>query len=367
MAAHLNTGGITTYLLTLVREQKKAGHEVYVWASSGSRLAVFKECCDGVLCDVPRCKSELSPRLWVQLPRFISFLKSHAIDIIHTHTRVGQVLTAAATFFLKIPYVSTAHMFYKRRLGRRLFPCWGRAVIAISKTMQKGLTDIFGEKNLPQVLIVTNGIDVQALHDRLDRTDRQAARKIYGYDEKNLVVLALARLVPVKGIHILIDALAVALRQAPSLRLLIAGSGDENYIRQLENQVLQLHLQDFVLFIGNEPSIEKPFKAADIYVAPFMWPEAFGLSILEAMAAGLPVIGSNSGGISELLGCGTCGLLFEEANVKELADCLLKYAKDPALRARMGMVASRVSLEYSSEKMFQQIQKIYENIVTAKT
>lgn len=363
VTTHLNTGGITTYLLSLVKEQVQAGHEVYVWASSGVRLGDFKACCIGVIADVPRCKSELSPRLWLQLPRLISFLKKNPIDIIHTHTRVAQVLTAAATHFVKIPYVSTAHMFYKNRLGRRLFPCWGRIIMAISQTMQDGLLSIFGEKILPPIQVVVNGIDVETLRWKVEKTDRETVRKGYGYSKNHFVVLALSRLVPVKGIHILIEAFAIAYSQMPDMRLLIAGAGDETYICKLKNQVSQLKLEGVVFFLGNTSEVEKPFKAADVFVAPYLWPEAFGLSILEAMTAGLPVIGSNSGGIAELLGYGSRGLLFEEANVAELACRLLDYVNDSKLRYRMAHTASQAAANYSSKNMCEQIQKIYEGVI----
>ncbi len=363
ITTHLNTGGITTYLLTLVRDQAQAGHEVYVWASSGVRLEDFKACCAGVISDVPRCKSELSPRLWLQLPRLISFLKKNSVDVIHTHTRVAQVLSAAATSFVKVPYVSTAHMFYKNRLGRRLFPCWGRAVMAISQTMKNGLLSIFGEKNMPPITVVVNGIDVARLKGKVSQTDRELVRKTYGYSQNHFVILALSRMVPVKGIHILIEAFTVVYTQNPKFRLLIAGTGDASYVQRLKEQVARLGLQDVVCFLGSTTEIEKPFKAADVFVAPYLWPEAFGLSILEAMTAGLPIIGSNSGGIAELLGHGSRGLLFEEANVAELARRLLDYANDPELCARMSRSAGEAAFQYSSKNMCGQIQKVYESVV----
>lgn len=360
---HLNTGGITTYVRTLAGEQVKAGHEVFVWGAHGICSEDLK--CMGitVMDDVPRCKSELSPRLWAALPKLIHILKTHSIDVVHTHTRVTQVLAAVATFFVKTPYVSTAHMFYKRRLGRRIFPCWGKIVIAISQTMRKGLIDIFGEKNLPPITVVLNGINVEKLRSKLDCIDRDKIRKNYGYQEGDIVVLSLSRLIPVKGVHILIDAFAVAYGQVPAMRLLIAGAGDAAYTQQLKNRVSDLGLQNVVLFAGNETAIEKPLKAADIFIAPYLWPEAFGLSILEAMVAGLPLVGSNSGGIEELLCQGRRGLLFTRENASDLARCLLDYARDPALRSEMGRLAGQGALDYSSRKMYEGIQEVYEKVL----
>ena len=360
---HLNTGGITTYVRTLAGEQVKAGHEVFVWGSRGICSEDLRGMGITIFDDVPRCKSELSPRLWAALPKLIHILKTCSIDVVHTHTRVTQVLAAVASFFIKTPNVSTAHMFYKRRLGRRLFPCWGKTVVAISQTMRKGLMDIFGEKNLPPVTVVLNGIDVEKLRARLDRVDRNKVRKDYGYLEKDIVALSLSRLIPVKGIHILIEAFAIVHGEVPEMRLLIVGAGDAGYTRELKDRVSELGLRDVVLFAGNETAIEKPLKAADIFIAPYLWPEAFGLSILEAMVAGLPLVGSNSGGIEELLCQGQRGLLFKREDAFDLARYLFDYARDPALRSRMGYLAGQGALNYSAKKMYAGIQEVYKKVI----
>lgn len=359
---HLDTGGITTYIQTLAAEQVKAGQEVYVWGKRGAVAAALEAAGIQVLGNVPRCKSELSPWLWLALPKLIRVLKTRSIDMLHCHTRVTQVLAAAATSFVKIPYVSTAHMFYKRRLGRRLFPCWGRALIAISKVMEQGLRTIFKDEELPSLTVVPNGIDTEKLRLKFSKIDRHEIRNHYGYRDDAMVVLGLSRLIPVKGIHFLIEAFASASQEIPQMRLLLAGAGDPVYTRKLKDRVAELGLGDKVLFIGNEPEIEKPLRAADIFVAPYLWPEAFGLSVLEAMTVGLPVAGSISGGITELLGEGKCGLLFERENTQALAGCLVRFSRDASLRASMGTKARRAAEEYSSLKMCERVQAVYDRV-----
>lgn len=366
LVTHLNTGGITTYIRILAGEQVKAGHEVIVWGACGTCSEGLRAMGVTVLDEVPRCKSELSPRLWLSLPKLISALKTRSIDMVHTHTRVTQVLAAAATFVTKTPYVSTAHMFYKRRLGRRIFPCWGRAIIAISNVMAEGLRTIFKEKELPPVVVAPNGIHVDKFRRDFDAVDRDKIRESYGYRGEDRVVLSLSRLIPVKGVHILIEAFAVAHKEVPALKLLVAGSGEPDYVEKLKARVSELGLGSQVLFIGNEPKIENPLRAGDIFAAPYLWPEAFGLSVLEAMAVGLPVIASMSGGIPELLGHGKYGLLFEEKNALALAQALVRYANDKGLCAEMGAAALRRAPDYTSLKMYERIQAVYEDVLAGK-
>ncbi len=364
---HLNTGGITTYVRTLAAEQVKAGHQVFVWGAAGNDSAQLRAAGITVIEDVPHCKSELSPRLWLALPKLVRILKSEAIDIAHAHTRVTQVLSAVATVFVKIPYVSTAHMFYKRRLGRRLFPCWGRTVIAISKFMEQGLREIFSARELPPITVVPNGIDVEKLRGKLAEVDRDRVRENYGYRKEELVVLSLSRLIPVKGVHSLIEAFAIARQEIPEMKVLVAGAGEPEYTQRLKDRVAELKLEREVLFIGNEREIEKPLKAGDIFAAPYIWPEAFGLSVLEAMTAGLPVVGSLSGGVVELLGEGKYGLLFERDNPADLARGLIRFAKDATLRSEMGRVAANAALEYTASKMCERIQVVYEKVLAERT
>ncbi|MFA5159076.1 MAG: glycosyltransferase family 4 protein [Candidatus Omnitrophota bacterium] len=363
---HLNTGGITTYIRTLAGEQVKAGHDVFVWGARGICSDDLRAKGITVLDDVPRCKSELSPRLWLVLPKLVNILKTQSIDIVHSHTRVTQVLVAGATFFTKVPYVSTAHMFYKRRLGRRLFPCWGKVVIAISKVMAEGLQTIFEEKELPPVVVVPNGIEVEKLRVKFEKIDRNKVREAYGYRKEDFVVLSLCRLISVKGIHTLIEAFAVAHNEVPEMKLLMAGAGEPDYVKKLKTRVSELGLDREVLFAGNEPEIEKPLRVGDVFAAPYLWPEAFGLAVLEAMAVGLPVVGSISGGIVELLGDGKYGLLFDRENIADLASCLVRYAKDFPLRSGMGQAAHQAAREYTSLQMYKRIQTVYENVLAGK-
>jgi len=229
--------------------------------------------------------------------------------------------------------------------------------------MRDGLFDIFGEKNLPPVTVAVNGIDVKGMRARVEAVDREVAREKYGCARDEIVVLSLARLIPVKGAHILIEAFALALKEASNLRLLVGGQGDEDYFSNLTRRVSELGIGSRVGFFGNIPETEKVFRAADIFAAPYLWPEAFGLSILEAMAAGVPVIGSKVGGIGELLGQGKYGLLFEEKDVRGLADGLVRYAKDPEFRIKMSRAAFEAAHRYSAEQMYETIQKVYNDVV----
>jgi len=363
LVSHLNAGGITRYLLTLAQEQRQAGYQVYVWGARGDFLPDVRSVAVEVFDSVPRTKSELSPRLWMSLPGLLATVKEHSIDILHAHTRITQTLAAAASKITGVPFVTTAHGFYTRRIGRRLLPCWGRMIFAISRAVRDGLISTFGIDHLPRIIVVPNGIDLGALQTKLEHQDPPSLRREYGYSPKDILVLSLSRLKPSKGIHLLIAAFNEARKTLPAIRLLIAGGGDEAYLAELRAQAEKLGIAQEVCFLGNVFEITRLLAIADIFAAPYFAPEGFGLSILEAMASRVPVIASNIPGISELLEGGSLGLLFKERDAQDLARVIAECAQNKALRDSLAERAYSASARYSSELMFEQVDGGYRRVL----
>ncbi len=363
LTTHLNTGGVTNYVKTLAGEQLKSGEKVFVWASRGIVSDDLKALGVTVIDDVPRLKSELSPHLWLQLPHLIRFIKKNKIDIVHTHTRVAQVLAAASKLWTKVPFVSTIHMFYKRRLGRRLFPCLGNGIIAISDVIREYIVSEFKADNKNVVLkVVPNGMDVEAFIKKINELNREQIRSEYGYKKSDIVVLSLSRLIADKGVGLSIEAFFQAKSQIPNLKLLIVGAGKKEYVDNLKRQVEGLGVSQDVVFYGNEPDVQKAFRAADIFVAPY-YRDAFGFTVLEAMAAELPIIANKSGGLPELLEEENNGLLFKEGDVVEFSEKIVRFAKDKVLREEKKTNARRASFKYTVKHQANEIKEVYKQVL----
>ena len=122
LATHVDIGGITSYIATLSKALAKKGHQSSVASSGGNAWASLTR--SGVLCyDYSiRTKSELNPRLWWALPQLVSLVKQERYDLLHAHSRVTQVLAYFVSRLAGVPYMSTAHGFYKARAGRLLSP-----------------------------------------------------------------------------------------------------------------------------------------------------------------------------------------------------------------------------------------------------
>jgi len=124
LTTHLNVGGITSYLLTLTKGLIKQGHGVFLASSSGEMLEAFQSLGVEHLKLNISTKSELDPRIYLALGRLRRFIKQKDIHVVHTQTRVTQVMGFCLGRITEIPYLSTCHGFFKPRLSRKIFPCW---------------------------------------------------------------------------------------------------------------------------------------------------------------------------------------------------------------------------------------------------
>jgi glycosyltransferase involved in cell wall biosynthesis len=177
----------------------------------------------------------------------------------------------------------------------------------------------------------------------------------------SLVIGTAGRLEPVKRIDALIEATARLRARHPRLRLLIAGEGSLR--AGLERLVSELAIADGVQFIGWEPNLSSFHEEVDIFVMPSAH-EGFGIAALEAMAAGVPVVGSDVEGLRELVEDGRSGLLVPVGDIDALTDRIELLLSNAALRKRIGDAArERVEECFTSERMVRGIEAVYERLL----
>jgi len=175
------------------------------------------------------------------------------------------------------------------------------------------------------------------------------------------VIGTAGRLVPIKGIVYLVHALAVLRAEFPDLRLEIAGSGPER--PALENEVQLLGLADCVTFLGWRADIVRAMTRWDVFVLPSL-AEGFGITALEAMAAGLPIVATAVDGIPELVEDGRTGWLVPPGDPAALAERLHVLLLDPEQRRAMGAAGrARAQEHFSIDRMVTGISKIYDDIL----
>ena len=172
LTTHANTGGITSYILTLGEASVKSGHKVWVVSSGGDCVPRLEAAGIKHVQVNIRTKSEVHPKLWFSLWPLNRLIREEGIHIIHAQTRVTQVLGVWVSRLTGVKMVTTCHGFFRPRWFRKIFPCWGAAVIAISKPVAQHLSVDFG---VPpnKIHLIANGIDL----DRFVMTNEQMRRK----------------------------------------------------------------------------------------------------------------------------------------------------------------------------------------------
>jgi sugar transferase (PEP-CTERM/EpsH1 system associated) len=241
------------------------------------------------------------------------------------------------------------------KLLRRSLQPFIHYYITVSRQLAGWLTDSVGIRR-SKVLHIYNGIDLERYRPEAKTLPWPAE-----FAQDSLVIGTVGRLDPVKDQQTLLRAFKLAAdrypREMADCRLAIIGEGPAR--QSLENEIDRLQLNAKVWLAGLRDDVPALLAALDIFVLPSI-AEGIPLTALEAMATGRPVIATAVGGVPEVVISGECGLLVPASNPRELADALVAYIRDPALRARHGAAArARVEANFDIAKMDEQYFSLY--------
>ena len=275
---HLDLGGITSHLETLGKALIKKGHRFSILSGGGLKIPALEQ--NGIRCfSLPiRTKSEIHPKLFAAIPRIARIIREEKFDILHAHTRVTQVLACALSCVTGVPFVSTAHGFYKARLGRKIFPCWGERVVAVSPLVAEELQKTHGIP-LTKIRVVNNAVDIEDFEKRLRAHDGRKVRSENGIPDKSFVIGCISRLVRDKGQEYLVQALGLLTQKIPDSFLVLVGDGREKM--RLETLVMKLGLNSRVKMISGVVDTTAILSSIDLFVHPATYREGFGLAIAE--------------------------------------------------------------------------------------
>lgn len=290
--------------------------------------------------------------------RLGSVLRDARTDIVHTHCHaLRYVLPHILVGNVRVA-VHTVHNLAAKDAGR---PRWlttlayraGVVPVAIGQDVAASLNEVFGIAN-PS--LIRNGIDVQRFV--APSGTRETTRIALGLQQE-LTFICTASLIPKKGHSVLLDAFALVIEKVPSAKLLLAGTGESQAL--LKARVSTLGLRDAVRFLGARSDVPDLLAAADVFVLSSLW-EGMPLSVMEAMAAGKPVICTAVSGSSEIVQDGVNGRLVPSGDRLRLADAMIEMAA-PGKRALFGRrAAETASTQFSHETMIRAYEALYEEV-----
>jgi glycosyltransferase involved in cell wall biosynthesis len=265
------------------------------------------------------------------------------------------------TWHNDLPSITTSAGLIARTHDRLVLPVYIRNFKKIISTSEKYATSSrILKKYAEKVVIVSNGVDCEKFRPNLI-SDPTRQRMNLGDSKTVLFVGALSKWHSYKGLDVLIDAFALASKHRRDMTLLIVGEGSlrGNY----ERLVSELNLMGKVVFAGDVSDQDLPFyyAASDVLVLPSKdRSEGFGLTILEANACGKPVIGSEVGGIPDVIHHEYNGLLIPPSNPEALSATIIRFVENDSLRREMGRNGRRFAEEHDWSKVAEATEKIYD-------
>ena len=280
----------------------------------------------------------------------LALIKKEKIDVVHCQGFLSSVLGFLLFKLTGAPYVVTVQRLESKSNPFKNF-IYRQAAVCIGAS--RAIGQYFKEIGCKNIEVIPNGIDLEKF-ENLERKPHAG-----------FVVMTVARLEMVKGIKYLIEAAARSeLQRRSYLLILIIGDGSEK--RSLEGLVEKLGLKDKVRFLGEIPNEQIPsyLATADCFVLPSL-KEGFGIVILEAQAAGIPVIGTKVGGILDLIKDGQTGILVEPGNSEDISRAISRVYADSEFSRSLVKNAKIELTKYSWQNIAEKVYSEYDSIYRA--
>jgi phosphatidylinositol alpha-mannosyltransferase len=294
----------------------------------------------------------------VSAARVRRWLREGHFDVVHVHEPAPPSVSLLVCMIAKGPIVATFHTATTRS---KFLAAWGPVIrpwlerisgrIAVSDFARRVQVEHLGG----DAVIIPNGVHVEAfangplLPGYTRGVDGPTIGFLGRFDE------------PRKGLPVLLEAMRTVVRRHPGARLLIAGRGDADEARELIGDDLRAH----VGLLGELTEEDKAafLRSVDVYCAPNLLGESFGVVLIEALAAGAPIVASDLDAFVRVLEDGDAGVLVRRGDPAALARALCELLADPARRAELSAGGARAAAEYDWDVLARRILAVYETVV----
>jgi phosphatidyl-myo-inositol alpha-mannosyltransferase len=355
-------GGVQSHVLQLAKVMRARGNEVSVLAPASPHVSLPDYVVSaGRAIPIPYngsvARLQFSPAVHGRVRRWLT---DGDFDVLHLHEPNAPSLSMWALRVAEGPIVATFHTSTTKSLTLAVFQSvlrpWHEKIvgrIAVSDVARRWQMEALGS----DAVEIPNGVDVDSL---------ASAPPLDGYPRPGKTVLFLGRYdEPRKGMSVLLKALPRVLKRFRDVQLLIVGHGDEDELRAQAGELAR-HMR----FLGlvDDAGKASAMRSADVYCAPNIGGESFGIVLVEAMAAGTPVVASDLDAFRRVLRDGEIGRLVPVGLTDSgaaLADALIEMLANDPLRERYVAAANEAVGRYDWSVVASQIMRVYETVATS--
>lgn len=311
---------------------------------------------------------DYQPYELVLTSKMVEVTLAHDLDLLHVHYAIPHASAAVLARDIlqaqgiRIPVVTTLHGTDITLLGRE--PAFepvishainrSDAVTAVSESLRKDTLELFGVERAIQV--VNNFICTQ----HFERAADEAFRKSIAPNGEPIIT-HISNFRPVKRVQDVLETF-IRIHKAIPAKLLLVGDGPER--SRIEKMAMDQGVGDDIICIGKIKNPVEPLLISDLFLLPSET-ESFGLAALEALAAGVPVVASDSGGIPEVVDHGKSGFLAPVGDVQQMAKYALQLLKNPEQMAKAKKMAKARASDFRIQKILPEYEGIYQRLMFA--
>jgi glycosyltransferase involved in cell wall biosynthesis len=359
-------------VLNLGLELRKRGHELLLVCEKQSPLHSRAKA-RGLPVEAVRMRGDLDFRAWVRVAGMLRMFKP---ELVHAHTGRAHAVGLGATFFQDVDaFVVTRRVGTSLKinlLNRIKYSRLVSSFVAISEHVADTLR--LAGVSPARIRVIPSAVALEEFEGGGEEgTDiaRPAAAGGAASGEKGIraglgladgtpLVLNVGSLSKEKSQQDVLRVAGVVAKTAPNARFLIAGAGPLRH--RLERISKDLEVDSVVRFLGFRDDVTALMRAASVFLFPSE-SEGLGSVVLQAMAAGLPVVATDSGGTREIVKHGETGFLFARRDVASMADAVSKLLREPDLARQMGANARRMAAEFSFQRCCARHEELYKELL----
>jgi len=354
----LKVGGLERVIASIVSGINNNDFESAIWCLSNGGSIAEELIAKGFKVRVLRLTSYHQP---ANIIRLACMMRRERFHVIHTHGyfagtfgRLGAILGGIPVIFTHVH--STYYAYTKRhKLVEKILSRFTEKVICVSRAVQDFVVNQEGISD-SKTCVIYNGSEVSPEFVNFE-TD-SSSKVISNLDRHNVVIIIVASLTENKGHRILLEAIKQFDKEGDNVQLMIVGDGPLRM--KLVEYVHELGISGRVIFTGQRKNVGPFLKASHIFVLPSIHREGLSIAVIEAMAAGLPVVGTSVGGLPEVIANQFNGFIVKPSDSYELYRALKQLVDDRFLREQMGLLGRKFYEEkFTPAIMNRQLEKLY--------